>query len=261
MSLLVIAARSARDLVEMGPRFCLQGLSQLTGKGLMQVDLPGAGHMYIRRGDSDFQVLRQVFRNKEYEAPHPAVRERLRAQYHKILDTGRRPVILDAGANIGAASLWFSQVFPEAAIVAIEPDPANATLLKSNLRAIPGAKLVQAAIGGERGQVNLVNSGQSWAVQTEREADGSCPIITVEDGIAEVKNGDPFIVKIDIEGFEADLFDSDTSWIDRTFSVIIEPHDWLLPGKGTSRAFQREMGKRDFEFFIKGENIIYISRT
>jgi hypothetical protein len=39
---------------------------------------------------------------------------------------------------------------------------------------------------------------------------------------------------------------------------MIEPHDWMLPGQMTSRAFQQAMAAHPFEMFIRGENILYV---
>jgi len=78
------------------------------------------------------------------------------------------------------------------------------------------------------------------------------------DAFAKVAGGIPFIAKIDIEGFESDLFSANVEWLNDVSMVIIEPHDWMLPGKKTSRSFQAAMGRHDFEIFISGENLIYI---
>ena len=40
--------------------------------------------------------------------------------------------------------------------------------------------------------------------------------------------------------------------------VIIEPHDWMLPGSATSRTFQRALLERDFELLISGENLVFV---
>ncbi len=82
--------------------------------------------------------------------------------------------------------------------------------------------------------------------------------MTVNDAIKSIPNGEPFLIKIDIEGFERDVFSVNTDWIDNFAGIFIEPHDWLFPGEGISKNLQRAMAGRDFEFFINGENIIYV---
>ena len=67
-----------------------------------------------------------------------------------------------------------------------------------------------------------------------------------------------FIVKIDNEGFESDVFAGDATWLSDAALVYLEPHNWMLPGQKTSRNFQREMANHDFEIFIKGENLIHV---
>ena len=67
-----------------------------------------------------------------------------------------------------------------------------------------------------------------------------------------------FLVKIDIEGFEADLFGSNTDWIDQAKVVFLEPHDWMLPGQRTSRSFQDRMARADFDIAIATTNLLYV---
>jgi FkbM family methyltransferase len=225
---------------------------------LMTVKIQGVGQVHIRAGESDIATLRQVFLGGEYDLSHPEhLKNRVLARYRQIIDQGSTPIIADIGANIGSASLWFKQQFPEAAVVAVEPDPDNAAVLKRNLSGRPLVTVVEAAIGATAGFVALENRSSGWAVQTKR-ADTGIPIVTVDDVLAQVPNGTSFIVKIDIEGFESDLFKANLDWIARAYVVMIEPHDWMLPGQMTSRAFQQAMAAHPFEMFIRGENILYV---
>ena len=59
-----------------------------------------------------------------------------------------------------------------------------------------------------------------------------------------------FITKIDIEGFEDDLFSSNTDWIDDCLLLIIELHDWMMPKTANSNNFLKAISakKRDFVY-------------
>jgi hypothetical protein len=81
--------------------------------------------------------------------------------------------------------------------------------------------------------------------------------MTMNEAFASVPNGEPFIAKMNIEGFETDVFSGAFEWLDKIGLLFIEPHDWLLPGKHTSRSFQRALGERDFDLFIVGPHLCY----
>jgi len=68
------------------------------------------------------------------------------------------------------------------------------------------------------------------------------------------------ILKIDIEGSEIELFQSNFEyWLPITKVIIIELHDCLR--KGCSKQFFTTLVKYDFELTIKGENIICYLNT
>ena len=120
--------------------------------------------------------------------------------------------------------------------------------------------VVEAAIGAKPGKVVVENAfGVSWGLQTRRtdvSSDG-VPILPISDLIKKVEGGRLLIVKIDIEGFESDLFSENIDWLDEPSLVIIEPHDWMLPGKRSSRGFQRAFAERDFDLILNAENLFY----
>jgi FkbM family methyltransferase len=196
-----------------------------------------------------------VFQGRQYEIPTGPVADRVEHRYRQIISNGQTPVIVDAGANIGAASLWFANKFPEAHIVAVEPEPGNAAILSKN--ANKRMTVITAAIGATPGYVSIPENATGWGARTERSNRG-IEIVTMSEAFGSVPDGCPFIAKIDIEGFESDLFSSNTEWLDHVHMVYIEPHDWLMPGKRTSGNFQRAMAQREFEIFISDENLIYV---
>ena len=246
--------RNIGDVVEFGPQFLLRHVPRLTGRSQTVVNVPGIGAMH-RVGESDAESVRQIFREKIYDPKTPAANERIMDRYRTILEGKHKPIIVDAGANIGAASRWFERRFPDAAIIAIEPEPGNLEMLHQNLSGRTGITIVAAAVGSHPGFVRVLNKGMT--AQTIRANEG-VPIITMPEAFAKVPNGVPFIAKVDIEGFESDLFAENVDWLDDLFTVIIEPHDYQFPGMKTSRSFQSAMANHDFEIFISGDSLIYV---
>lgn len=249
--------RDLRDVLRLGAPFLLHHAARWRRKPTVRLSFR-YGRITVRPSDSDIATVRQVFIGRDYDLDGIAGGARVRQRYEDIVKAGGTPVIVDAGANIGAATLWFKLAFPAAHIVAVEPDAANAALLRANTAALADIRVVEAAIGSEAGFAAVAKGDQSWGVQTSRSVGGGCPIVTIEQCIRMVDGGTPLVAKIDIEGFEDDLFSTDLDWIDRFAAIFVEPHDWLLPERRSSRPMQRAMGLRDFDLFIQGENLIYI---
>lgn len=249
---------AAKDAKIVGLGFALAGLRcRLPGKEVM---VPVRGyHLAARSRNSDFATLRQTLRDREYAVFVPYFATQLSRRCSAILAAGDQPVIIDAGANIGAASAWFAHAYPDATIVAIEPDARNAALLRRNLAMFGSNHVVlEAAVGAESGFVSTeCTDGDGWAIQTVRATQG-IPVVTISEAVATVANGRLLIAKIDIEGFEEELFAGNTDWLDDAEAVFVEPHDWMLPGKRTSRSFQAELGRRRFAMLLNGENLLYV---
>jgi FkbM family methyltransferase len=247
-----------RDIRAFGPSFLKRHLPRLTGAETACVSVKPVGAVHLRTGESDVAAIRQVFRDGGYGIDFTsAVGARIANRYDEIVASGRIPAIVDAGANIGAATMLFRSQFPKAHIISIEPELGNFSILRKNTDGSEQIHVIHSAIGSTEGFVSVKNEGLGWAVRTERASSG-VPIITMKSAFGVIPNGVPFVAKIDIEGFEADLFSANIDWLDETFVVYIEPHDWMLPGKSTSRTFQRAMGQRDYELFIRGETLTYV---
>ena len=251
-----------QDAREIGAWFPLRHLSSLLRTPLFRASLRGYGDIYLRPHTKDAHTFREIFTAKEYRIPksHTAA---VQAAHDRIIAAGRRPLIIDAGANVGAASIWFAMQYPDARVLAIEPEPSIAAICRKNVEAAPNVEVVEAAIGATPGHVSLSPPGtESFAIQTTRQsaqADaGSVRIVTISELLEASPDQELLIAKVDIEGFEADLFAQNIEWLDSLPVLIIEPHDWMLPGSHSSGALQKAMFGRGFELMISGENLIFI---
>ena len=59
-------------------------------------------------------------------------------QYRLHSELPARPLIVDAGANIGLSALWFGVRYPGARLYCFEPEARCFDLLQHNLRQLPG---------------------------------------------------------------------------------------------------------------------------
>ena len=140
--------------------------------------------IHLRSRSTDGAVFRQIFSLGEYDFSGTEQFRRLNFCYNSLLSSGTSARYHRCWSwDVGATAIWFSQLFPLARVVAIEPDPKNASLCKLNTQGLANVQVLEAAFGSSNGRVNLMDTDkEAWAVRTVRsEATGAVPILTVGD--------------------------------------------------------------------------------
>ncbi len=184
---------------------------------------------------SDLNVFTQIFISREY----------------RCLDEVQEPaLIIDCGANVGYSSAYFLSRFPKARLIAIEPDPNNFVMLLKNIRLF-GSRAAAICSGVWSREVGLVISeepfgdGREWARTVRAARDGEKPEMMATD-IGTLLKESGFerisILKVDIEGAEAEVFGSNYEpWIDKVDNIVIELH-----GRECEEIFGNAIAKEDF---------------
>lgn len=227
--------------------------AKLTGSSfLVRTRLPGLRHpFFLRLPSSDAWVLEEIFVRQEYD-----------------FDVARHPVsILDAGANIGLASILLANRFPQAKIIAIEPEAENFALLERNVAPYPNITPIRAALWHDNSTVEIVDPGLGYwgftvrsGTQKRASRDQSStrvPAMTVDAIMQKYGLEQIDILKIDIEGAEYEVFDDPSRWISKVGALIVELHDRFRPG--CSRRFYSRSSGFEHEWQL-GENV-YLSRS
>lgn len=220
---------------------------------------------YIRSESTDAQVISQIFRDLVFDLSKLSRFRDLQNFLTKARATGKRPLIIDAGANIGAASVYFSAQSPDALVIAIEPEASNYQLLVENTQGMPVLPL-PCALASKPQRMRIVDAGMGcWgfrtvAVKDEEVSEDDVSCVSIDEIFTAHSNDCfSFIVKIDIEGGEKELFQQHTEWIARTPLIIIELHDWMLPGQGVALPFLRSICRFERDFVHIGEHIFSIA--
>jgi FkbM family methyltransferase len=214
---------------------------------------------YREQSPGDVGVVRQVFTEQQYNLGAGVHVTALNIHARKLGALGKTPIILDFGANIGASAVYWAAVYPAARVVAIEPHPANFHILTLNTEGL-AVTAIEAAIACSGGIVNLTDPGAGdWGFRTSSSAT-NCSFPVAATTPTEVMapfatDHSPLICKIDIEGAEADLFTGVNAWANTFPMIVIELHDWMLPGARSSRSFLTWLTQGDFEVLQRGENL------
>jgi FkbM family methyltransferase len=203
---------------------------------LMNVEL------YLRTSSPDLRVAVSAL-NKEYAS----------------IKCADPDVVVDAGAYIRASSIFFARRYPEATIIAIEPDEANYALLLQNTSAYSNIVPLKAALWKEDcPRVLLDRNTGPWGNTIAGACDGAlslrngvcCMTLTSIMNKFDLDHID--LLKLDIEGAEKDVFEACETWIDQVGIVTAELHDRIC--NGCSDAFYTAMA--DFSNFeINGKKV------
>ena len=187
-----------------------------SGKGTYKLYSPEAHYPILcRSNSSDIYVFGQIFAYREY----------------RCLDEITDPkLIIDCGANIGCSSSYFLTRFPEARVIAVEPDPENFEILRMNLSHYhERVKLYKAAIWSHSTKLAL-GEGETWSrkvkeVTQDQKDQNIVQSVDIGALLEESKFERISILKIDVEGAEKDIFSSNYhSWLSKTDTLVIELH-------------------------------------
>jgi len=223
----------------------------------VHVRVPGEEYeVELRLFTSDIAIFHQVFAALDYTSPN-------------LPKTAR--TIVDLGANIGLATVFFALRYPQARILAVEPDAQNFALLARNTAALwPRVTAREGAVWTHDGTIDLRHEDSegrplgAWGVQVAPEPAGaahaatSCFSMTTlmaQAGIDEID-----VLKCDIEGAEKELFSTGAeAWLRKVRLLIIETHDWFRPG--SDAAVRAAVAPWFKELPRSGENLFFRRRA
>lgn len=168
-------------------------------------------------------------------------------------------IIFDCGANIGLSAVWYANTYPNAKIIAIEPDTKNFAFLKKNTEAYQNITCLNKAVWPYETSMSIVDKGTgNWSLQTIESKTKTGNDI---DGVSISSLMDQFqidlidILKIDIEGAEKELFSTNyEGWLVKTRIIAIELHDSI--DKEIPSVFYNAISGRKYKEYYNGENLI-----
>jgi FkbM family methyltransferase len=205
----------------------------------------------LRLQTSDIPTFNQVFISNEYDSPNlPSSAD----------------VVVDLGANIGLATVFFGLKYPEAKILSVEPESDSFYAMVGNTAALGDrVQKKHAAVWLENGFINLHTEGEdgsplgAWGVQVSDRISKRSKLTRcyrlgtlIEDaGFSSVD-----ILKVDIEGAELEMFSHEAAeWLSKIALIIVETHDRFRPG--SEEAVRKAVHPMFEELPRSGENLFF----
>ena len=231
------------------------GNSHLVTKKI-SVAIPVSGYeISLRLHTTDIPTFNQIFIRCEYETEN-------------LPDSAN--TVVDLGANIGLATVFFGLKYPETKILSVEPDESNYVEMVTNTAALGGrSQKEHAAVWVRDGLINLHTESEDgspfgeWGVQVseapsqKRTLTRCFKLSTLLDraGLDTVD-----ILKVDIEGAELEVFsDGAEEWLSRINLIVVETHDRFRPG--SEAAVRRAVCPMFEELPRSGENLSFRRKT
>lgn len=210
------------------------------------ITLRGVLHpIRLRSNTSDITTFKHIFAHDDYE-----------------FEVEVEPqIIIDAGANVGLASIFFANKYPKAKIYSIELAPSNYKILVENTCNYKSVKVFNAGLWHKKEILRFQEKGISpWGFKVENDLDNysiSVPSITLNELIIKYDIKFIDILKVDIEGAEVEVFSENyESWLPKVKYLVIETHDrWR---ENSTNVVKEALSKFDFlELGKVGENLLF----
>lgn len=139
--------------------------------------------------------------------------------------------IVDVGANIGSSAIYFTSQYPDATLLAFEPDPETYSLLSRNTAGIPAVSAFNIGLSDRDEEARLFQGSIDSATNSLGHSDlNTAASISVklrhaETLLDELAPGAIDILKLDTEGNELVILRALANRLNSIRAIYLEYHD------------------------------------
>jgi len=183
-------------------------------------------------------------------------KEIFRENIYKFKTSILNPYIIDGGANIGLATIYFKRLYPFSEIIAFEPDPDIFKILKNNILSFGFDKieLIEKGLWNKNEIVAFKSEGADAGLVAELDN-----TITSTNKI-EVVSLRPYInrtvdfLKLDIEGAETLVLEDIEDDLDKVVRIFVEYHSFVGQKQSLNKVIDI-LTKANFRLYISSPGV------
>jgi FkbM family methyltransferase len=149
------------------------------------------------------------------------------------LELQNSPIIIDAGAHIGLATLYFKKKYPQSRIITVEPNPILFKTLELNIEqnSISGITLINKALAKKEGKMDFfIDNAGTWYSTGGKHVGAwsgnqQSKKIEVETITLSSLLKEPIdLLKLDIEGSELEVLKESKEKLGLVRNIVLEFH-------------------------------------
>jgi len=155
-------------------------------------------------------------------------------EYH-FVSRKMSPFIIDCGSNIGMSLLYFKTLYPDAEILAFEPDEAAFSCLEANVKAnkLRGVAIARKAISNKEGPIDFyydADNPGSLGMSTRFERMPKQKCLVEATVLSKYVDREVDFLKIDVEGVEQTILEElgQAGKLSHIYQMVIEYHHHIV---------------------------------
>ncbi|EGV17455.1 FkbM family methyltransferase [Thiocapsa marina] len=154
-------------------------------------------------------------------------REQFYQEFLRFNTAANDPLILDCGANVGMVTLYMKSIFPDARVIAFEPDRDSYAALENNCRGLDGVRTINSAVWVKNEELLFAPAGAVGGYLARLA--GACndgKVIVKAERLRDYLTERVEMLKLDIEGSEIDVLQDCSDRLDLVERMFVEFHSF-----------------------------------
>lgn len=181
--------------------------------------------------------------------------EIIKKEIYRFDTPSARPYIIDCGANVGSSIYYFKKRFPNAKILAFEPDGTVFEVLQQNVKSmgVQDVELINQAVLNTEGTVNFYSDGTDAGSIMQGNSKGKLVQVQATRLRSYLTTKVDFL-KLDIEGSESLVLQDCADLLGNVDKIFIEYHS-VYNKKQELDIILKLLSDHGFRYFIEQVNI------
>jgi FkbM family methyltransferase len=174
-------------------------------------------------------------------------------EIYKFIPGKGASVIIDCGANIGLASLYFKMHFPKTKVIAYEPDPNIFNAMQNNMAQFGFNDVIcmNEAISDTEGVINFqIEGGHSGMITQNKNGSNIIQVKTARLKTILNNYDNVTFLKIDIEGHERSIFKDIAEQLTKVDFLFLEYHSFINDAQNLDEILSI-ISKAGMRYYIK----------